>query len=113
MKFRQQILRAGAWTVASHGIDLSTRLLSNLIMTRLLYPDAFGTVAVATALIVGLQLISDFGVRTVIIQSPRGRRRGLSKICVGFPMLARHHSLVPLSSRVFGLVLAAGSGAHT
>jgi O-antigen/teichoic acid export membrane protein len=41
-------------------------------MTRLLFPDAFGVVAAATALIVGLALLSDFGVRTVIIQSPNG-----------------------------------------
>jgi O-antigen/teichoic acid export membrane protein len=72
MRLRRRIVRAGAWTVASHGVELSTRLLSNLIMTRLLFPDAFGMIAAATALIVGLQLVSDFGVRTVIIQSPRG-----------------------------------------
>ena len=45
-------------------------------MTRLLFPDAFGVVAAATALIVGLQLLSDFGVRTVIIQSPNGEDSG-------------------------------------
>jgi O-antigen/teichoic acid export membrane protein len=72
MTLRRRIFRAGTWTVASYGVELSTRLLSNLIMTRLLFPDAFGMIAVATAVIAGLQLVSDFGVRTVIIQSPRG-----------------------------------------
>jgi O-antigen/teichoic acid export membrane protein len=72
MTLRQRALRAGVWTVASYSVELSTRLLSNLIMTRLLFPDAFGVIAAAMALIVGLQLLSDFGVRTVIIQSPRG-----------------------------------------
>jgi O-antigen/teichoic acid export membrane protein len=43
-----------------------------LILTRLLFPDAFGVVAAATTIIGGLQLISDFGVRAVIVQSPHG-----------------------------------------
>jgi O-antigen/teichoic acid export membrane protein len=72
MTLRQRILRAGIWTTASYGVELSTRLLSNLVMTRLLFPDAFGMIAAAMALIVGLQLLSDFGVRAVIVQSPRG-----------------------------------------
>src|SRR5262245_39696010 len=41
-------------------------------MTRLLFPEAFGMVAAATAPILGLTLISDFGVRAAIIQNPRG-----------------------------------------
>ncbi|SIO46357.1 Membrane protein involved in the export of O-antigen and teichoic acid [Bradyrhizobium erythrophlei] len=72
MTLRQRALRAGAWTVASYGVELSTRLLTNLVMTRLLFPEAFGVVAAATALIVGLQLLSDFGVRAVIIRSTHG-----------------------------------------
>jgi O-antigen/teichoic acid export membrane protein len=72
MTLRQRALRAGAWTVASYGVELSTRLFTNLIMTRLLFPDAFGVVAAATALISGLQMLSDFGVKAVVVQSPRG-----------------------------------------
>ena len=41
-------------------------------MTRLLFPEAFGTFAAAAALIYGLVLIGDFGVRPVVIQSARG-----------------------------------------
>jgi O-antigen/teichoic acid export membrane protein len=76
MSLRQKALRAGIWTVASYGVELSTRLLSNLIMTRLLFPEAFGMMAAAMAIITGLQLLSDFGVRAVIIQSPRGEDTG-------------------------------------
>ena len=72
MELRKRALRAGLWTVGAYGVDLGTRLLSTLVMTRLLFPAAFGVVAAATAIIVGLGLISDFGVRAVIIQSPRG-----------------------------------------
>ena len=76
MTLRQRILRAGAWTAASYSVELSTRLLTNLILTRLLFPDAFGIAAAATALTVGLHLLSDFGIRAVIIQSPRGEGIG-------------------------------------
>ncbi len=64
--------RAGAWTLGSYGVELFVRLLSNLILTRLLFPEAFGAVAAAMALIYGLAMITDFGVRAVVIQSPRG-----------------------------------------
>jgi O-antigen/teichoic acid export membrane protein len=74
MELRKRALRAALWTVGAYGLDLGTRLLSTLVMTRLLFPAAFGVVAAATAIIVGLGLISDFGVRAVIIQSPRGEQ---------------------------------------
>ena len=45
-------------------------------MTRLLFPEAFGLIAAATSILVGLTLISDFGIRTVILQSPRGGQEG-------------------------------------
>lgn len=75
-RLRDRIVKAGAWTLGGYGVDLFVRLLSNLILTRLLFPEAFGAIAAAMALIVGLALISDFGVRAVIIQSPRGEQVG-------------------------------------
>lgn len=41
-------------------------------MARFLFPEAFGVVAAALALVLSLILVSDFGVHTVIIQSPKG-----------------------------------------
>jgi O-antigen/teichoic acid export membrane protein len=71
-RLRDRALNAGMWTVAAYGSDLIVRLLSNLILTRLLFPEAFGAIAASSALISGLMLVSDFGVRAVVIQSPRG-----------------------------------------
>lgn len=65
-------MAAGMWTLGSHGFDLAASMVSNLIMTRLLFPEAYGIVAAAIAPIVGLALVSDFGVNTVIVQSRRG-----------------------------------------
>jgi O-antigen/teichoic acid export membrane protein len=72
MTLRDRAFRAGLWTVGHHGLDLVIRLASTLVLTRLLFPAAFGVTSAATALIVGLHLVSDFGIRAVIIQSPRG-----------------------------------------
>jgi O-antigen/teichoic acid export membrane protein len=69
---RERAFRAGVWTLGAHGFDLAVRLITNLIMTRLLFPDAFGIIAAATAPIVGLGLVSDFGIRAVIAQSALG-----------------------------------------
>lgn len=43
-------------------------------MTRLLFPSAFGQIAAASSLLTGLVLLTDVGIRTVILQSPRGDR---------------------------------------
>jgi O-antigen/teichoic acid export membrane protein len=75
MTLRARIIRAGTWTVASYIAEITTKLVSNLIMTRLLVPDAFGLVAAAVTLIVGLQLVSDLGIRAVIVQSQRGEQQ--------------------------------------
>lgn len=48
------------------------RLISNLILTRLLAPEAFGLMAIVGVFIAGLQMFSDFGVRASIVQSKRG-----------------------------------------
>jgi O-antigen/teichoic acid export membrane protein len=41
-------------------------------LTRLLFPEAFGAVATASALISGLILVTDVGVQAAIVQSPNG-----------------------------------------
>ncbi len=54
--------------MASQGI----RLGGNLIMARLLMPEMFGIMVIATTVSVVLHLLSDVGFRQNIIQSPRG-----------------------------------------
>jgi O-antigen/teichoic acid export membrane protein len=72
MNLRQRILHAGTWTLGAYGIELATRLLTNLILTRLLFPEAFGLVAASSSLVVGLALVSDLGIRSMIVQSAQG-----------------------------------------
>jgi O-antigen/teichoic acid export membrane protein len=48
------------------------RFGSNLILTRLLFPELFGLMALVNVFIMGLQLFSDIGVGPSIIQNKRG-----------------------------------------
>ena len=48
------------------------RFGTNLLMTRLLAPDAFGVMAIAYVIMGGLAMFSDFGVKPIIIRSERG-----------------------------------------
>lgn len=69
---RGLVLRATAWTVGSHVTGNVLRLVSNLILARLLFPEAFALLALAAILTQGLKMFSDIGIGPSIIQSTRG-----------------------------------------
>lgn len=48
------------------------RFAGNLLLTRLLYPAAFGEMALVATLVQGLQLFSDVGIGPAIVQGARG-----------------------------------------
>jgi O-antigen/teichoic acid export membrane protein len=48
------------------------RFGSSMLMTRLLKPEMFGVMSIATTVMVGLAMFSDVGLRQNIVQSPRG-----------------------------------------
>ncbi|WP_417727190.1 oligosaccharide flippase family protein [Roseovarius sp.] len=65
-------LRSSALTVAGFGGSQVLRLASNLILARLLFPEAFGLMAIVSVIIQGLMQFSDVGVSPAIMQSKRG-----------------------------------------
>ena len=69
---KQRVLRAGGWSLAGYGLSQVIRLGSSLVMTRLLVPEMFGVMAIATMVTVILSLLSDIGVVQNIVQSRRG-----------------------------------------
>ncbi len=68
-------MRGSAITAASYGFAQAMRLGSNLILTRLLFPEAFGMMALVSVFLVGLAMFSDVGIGPAISQSPRGDER--------------------------------------
>lgn len=69
---RQRVFRAGGWSFAGYGLSQAIRLGGNLVMTRLLAPEMFGLIAIATMVTVILGMLSDLGLQQNIVQSRRG-----------------------------------------
>ncbi len=67
-----RVTRGAALTVFGQGGVLTLRFGTNLILARLLFPEAFGLMLLLTLLMTGLQLFSDVGIAPSIMRSPRG-----------------------------------------
>ena len=68
----RRALGGGMFVAGSYVFAQFARLLSNLVLTRLLYPEAFGVMALVMVVLVGLQMFSDVGIGPAISRSPRG-----------------------------------------
>lgn len=64
-------LRGSLWTFGAYGASQVLRLASSLILTRLLFKEAFGLMALVNVFMSGLQMFSDIGIGPAIIQSKR------------------------------------------
>ncbi len=69
---KQRVFHSGSWTMAGYGFNQALRLGGNLILTRLLFPEAFGMMAIIQAVIYGAHMLTDVGVGPSIIQKDRG-----------------------------------------
>lgn len=69
---RSRVIRGTVISLAGTGGGQLLRLLSNLALTRLLFPEAFGLMALIQTFIIGLQMFSDIGIYPSIIQNKRG-----------------------------------------
>ncbi len=65
-------LRGSAITGGAYAASQALRLASNLILARLLFPEAFGVMALVTVVLVGLTMFSDMGLGPAISRSSRG-----------------------------------------
>lgn len=64
--------RTTSWAMISFAGSNAIRLGSNLLLTRILFPEAFGLMALVQVFVTGLKMFSDTGVRTSIMRSERG-----------------------------------------
>lgn len=67
-----RVMRSTSWILLGYGASQAIRLASNLILTRLLFPEAFGLMALISVITVGLMLFSDVGIAPSIARSKRG-----------------------------------------
>lgn len=73
--YQGRAFRGAALTFLSVGGQNVLRLASNLILTRLLFPEAFGLMALVQVVLAGANMLSDIGIRDSVIRDERGTER--------------------------------------
>jgi len=68
----KKALWASVWSILEYGSGMGLRVVSSLVLTRLLVPAYFGEITLVSTLIVGISLLSDIGLSPSVIQSKRG-----------------------------------------
>ncbi len=69
---RSLILSGSAWSMGGYAGEAALRFVGNLILSRLLFPEAYGIMALVGAFYLGIGMFSDLGIGLSIIQSDRG-----------------------------------------
>jgi O-antigen/teichoic acid export membrane protein len=65
-------LQGSAVISMAYAASSALRLASNLVLARMLFPDAFGLMALVTVVMTGLQMLSDVGTNLSIAHHARG-----------------------------------------
>lgn len=69
---RAKAMRGGAWLGTGSVAEQAVRFARNMLLTRILAPGAFGTMAIVLSSAGLVDMLTDVGMRVAIIQSPRG-----------------------------------------
>ncbi len=64
--------KASIWSILEYGSGTCLRVVSSLVLTRLLLPAYFGEMTLVTTVTLGISLLSDIGLAPSVIQSKRG-----------------------------------------
>lgn len=113
----KRLIKAGGWSIGGKVASQGLQLVSNLIMTRLLVPEAFGLMALVTTVIVAANLTSDMGIEQSIVREKDGdsdfflRVAWTTKIMRGAAMAAGV-LLVALTIAAASSILAIGDTAY-
>ena len=100
---RHRAMAGGVWTMFGFGLGQAVRLISNLIMTRLLLPEAFGLMAIATAIYVWIGMMSDFGINASIIRSKASEHSNFLK--TAFTLQVSRDGLIACVMGIVGIVI--------
>jgi lipopolysaccharide exporter len=72
---KAKVFKGGVWLGSGLLAEQAVRFGRNMLLTRLLAPEAFGVMAVVTSAISILHTMMDIGVREALIQNPRGTEK--------------------------------------
>jgi O-antigen/teichoic acid export membrane protein len=73
---KSRVFRGGAWLGMGSATEQLLRFGRNMLLTRLLAPEAFGIMAIILSITSVLQSLTDVGAREALIQNPRGSEDG-------------------------------------
>lgn len=65
-------IKGSMWTLGGYGASQVLRLGSSIVLARLLFPEAFGIMALVSVFMQGLVMFSDVGIGPSIIHNERG-----------------------------------------
>ncbi|WP_417535538.1 oligosaccharide flippase family protein [Methylophaga sp.] len=69
---KRLVITGSMWTIGGYAFSQGLRLISNVIMAKLLFPEAFGLMTLVMVFMQGISMFSDIGIIPSIIQSKRG-----------------------------------------
>ncbi len=69
---KKRTINSSVWVTAGYGAQQILRFASNIILTRLLFPEAFGLMTIVQTIMFGLAMLSDIGIQPSIIHNKRG-----------------------------------------
>ena len=72
---RYDLASGALWNMGGFGLGQLLRLLSNVILTRLLLQEAFGIMALTVVMVMSVATLSDLGIRASVIQNPDAEDR--------------------------------------
>lgn len=104
---KRQATRSALWVAFGYGGAQIIRLIGNLVLTRLLFAEAFGLMALIASVVQGLELFSDIGIGPSIIQNDRADRRFLN---TAFTMQAARGVVLWLAACALAVPLAQAYG---
>lgn len=70
--YQARAIRSTGFVLLNFGGENILRLVSNIILARLLFPEAFGLMALVQVVVAGAAMFSDLGFRGAIVQHKRG-----------------------------------------
>jgi len=75
LSVKRLAMRGTMWTVGGHAVHRVLRLAAHLVTARLLFPEAYGIMAIVFVFVQGVELLSDLGIGPSVIQNERGDDR--------------------------------------
>lgn len=69
---KAKVVKNASWITLGYGAEMALRLVSSVIVSRLLDPSAYGLMSIAMVFIVFAAMLSDLGLRPIVMSHPRG-----------------------------------------